>query len=685
MSPSRRTSESTLAGTIASVLIALLLSSPLGITTPESCRADTLAGPFGPIAIDVPYEARGNALSGLSVVIDPDGGEVPAQAATVDPSQRVAWRTNFAIAALLRHHITDSGGACALTRQDDRAASTTPACQLAARAAVVQHTHPHFVLTLASVAATSTTSHEILFAPRDTTASQLAAARLADELAEALSRQGMKLTVPRPAPLLLAQQTQAPVIELRLALAHRPPSPDWRPSREITLPVAQAIHETLLRAWTNPHTADLLRDAQARAFPEAPPEPATLANALPDQVTTEVAKLATTLWPFETPPRTPKEARFVLENYRRRLCEATFFYLDFQVELTSATWKLRVRSNFEELASACAGILRALGCRPLATECEILPARDRLNDHLHGVTLASAALTWGTPNEGDDVQTQLLPGEPVWLLDRTASHYLVQASDGYVGWVRADSIAPIAPTEFERLLNAPSATLAAPWSDGRLDLSPGCRFPLHPDHAELLARPSPLPPTLRLLLPRPLAQSLGHDTVEIPSRWLRLPPRGVAKNLAETAAGLYATPYVFGGRSANGLDCSGLVGVTYEALGLRLPRDARQQAWVGRLVATRWDRSALRPGDILFFIDKTGRVIHTALALDTDRFIHSCPPCVRVNSLSGGALGFDPTWARAFALARRPWAEHPALAREPKGPARNSAPARSAHHRGPPR
>lgn len=64
---------------------------------------------------------------------------------------------------------------------------------------------------------------------------------------------------------------------------------------------------------------------------------------------------------------------------------------------------------------------------------------------------------------------------------------------------------------------------------------------------------------------------------------------------------------VFGGRSPLGLDCSGLVGVSYSSVGLVLPRDANQQAIVGKLVATPWYLDGLRPGDALFFIDETVR------------------------------------------------------------------------------
>jgi cell wall-associated NlpC family hydrolase len=124
-----------------------------------------------------------------------------------------------------------------------------------------------------------------------------------------------------------------------------------------------------------------------------------------------------------------------------------------------------------------------------------------------------------------------------------------------------------------------------------------------------------------------------------------------AIGIAETLLG---RPYVFGGRSALGTDCSGLVSDAYAALGHMLPRDARQQVLVGKLVATRWHRTALRPGDTLFFIDSTGRVIHTGLALGGSRFIHQCPPEVQVSSFDPADPLYSETCDRAFIFGRRP-------------------------------
>jgi cell wall-associated NlpC family hydrolase len=129
---------------------------------------------------------------------------------------------------------------------------------------------------------------------------------------------------------------------------------------------------------------------------------------------------------------------------------------------------------------------------------------------------------------------------------------------------------------------------------------------------------------------------------------------GTGREIAEEALAMLDTPYLFGGRSSRGLDCSGLTGTCYGAAGLALPRDARQQALVGQMVATPWNKNGMRPGDLLFFINTQGRVIHTGIALGNGRFVHASPPMVQVNSLDSSDPLYSETWDRAFAFAKRP-------------------------------
>lgn len=93
-----------------------------------------------------------------------------------------------------------------------------------------------------------------------------------------------------------------------------------------------------------------------------------------------------------------------------------------------------------------------------------------------------------------------------------------------------------------------------------------------------------------------------------------------------TAAEYLGVPYVWGGLSSKGMDCSGLVRMACMAQGKLMPRDAWQQAQCGREIPA----DSLRPGDLLFFGRK--RVTHVAIYEGDSLFIHASE-LVRRNSL----------------------------------------------------
>lgn len=123
----------------------------------------------------------------------------------------------------------------------------------------------------------------------------------------------------------------------------------------------------------------------------------------------------------------------------------------------------------------------------------------------------------------------------------------------------------------------------------------------------------------------------------------RPPASGPA--VAALARSLVGAPYLNGGTTPDGFDCSGFVHYVFAELGLAVPRSVREQSSMGEHV----DRGHLRPGDLVFFAIDGRTPSHVGIAVGADSFVHapSSRGRVREESLN---LAY---WRSKFVQARR--------------------------------
>ena len=149
-----------------------------------------------------------------------------------------------------------------------------------------------------------------------------------------------------------------------------------------------------------------------------------------------------------------------------------------------------------------------------------------------------------------------------------------------------------------------------------------------------------------------LLSACGHEPVRRvtpstqntakPAPAVRKPRQSVGEQAAIVASRQIGVPYVYGGSTENGFDCSGLVQYAYANVGKRIPRTTSQQWQSLRAVAAK----DLRVGDLLFF-RIGGKISHVGLYLGNRRFVHAPSTGRRVSVESLNSSFYSKTFVRA--------------------------------------
>jgi cell wall-associated NlpC family hydrolase len=270
--------------------------------------------------------------------------------------------------------------------------------------------------------------------------------------------------------------------------------------------------------------------------------------------------------------------------------------------------------------------------RRLAGDAGLVEQVELIPDHgtaPAAIVTAALAPLMGEPRVSAPRVSEVLHGEVLDVLQRRDEWLRVRAPDGYIAWLGAGYVAT-GPQDWADDWNerATARSLSADvvTSDARRRLPTGARVALRRGVVELADGQHG-------------AVAGGHVRRE---QELRVEARHLA--LPELAQKWYAgAPYLWGGRTEWGIDCSGLVQAVYRARGVELPRDSDQQFGEGKEVAIASDGAGYEAGDLLFFAER-GRVSHVALWAGAGRIVHS--------ALSKGGIGGDHLYGDEPRMAR---------------------------------
>ena len=265
-----------------------------------------------------------------------------------------------------------------------------------------------------------------------------------------------------------------------------------------------------------------------------------------------------------------------------------------------------------------------------AADVRLLPDAS-VRDRPAAVVTAAVAPLVREPRITADRVSEALHGESLILLERRDGVWLrVRGADGYHAWTHAGYLASGTvdwAEDWGARATARSLGAELRLQDQRFRLVVGAHVVLRHDGDVEIAdgRIGSLSAGFVRLEGELRAEARVIAAPEWASRWFS------------------GAPYLWGGRTEWGVDCSGLVQATYAARGVALPRDSDQQSLAGRAVPIDPGGVGYEAGDVLCFADGQ-RVSHVALWAGAGRIVHS--------ALSRGGVGSDDLFADTPAAKR---------------------------------
>lgn len=269
----------------------------------------------------------------------------------------------------------------------------------------------------------------------------------------------------------------------------------------------------------------------------------------------------------------------------------------------------------------------------------LLPNTD-LGENTYGLVCLSVANLRTTPHHWSELATQALMGTPLNILDKSGGWLLVQTPDNYITWTEENGISLMNKKEINRWLIARKLVYYRQFGNTYEKSSTKSQFVSDAVLCDVFEYVGESEHFYKVIYPdKRIAYVLKSECMDF-GLWSNM-KNPSADEIIHTAKQFMGIPYLWGGTSSKGVDCSGFTKLTFLVHGIILQRDASQQANYGKPIQQENILSHLRPANLLFFGEKKSdqskeRVTHVALYIGDGQFIHSSGR-VRINSFESSS------------------------------------------------
>ncbi|WP_324720170.1 C40 family peptidase [Salinimicrobium sp. HB62] len=274
---------------------------------------------------------------------------------------------------------------------------------------------------------------------------------------------------------------------------------------------------------------------------------------------------------------------------------------------------------------------------------QVYPAQD-LEGKTNALVRISVANIRSNPKHSAELATQATLGTPLKVLKKEGEWYLVQTPDKYLSWVDHGGVSLYSDQELEEWKASEKVIFMQPFGQVYETASEDSGVVSDAVAGNIFELRGVKNGFFEVEYPDDRTGFIKTSEAKKYYDWLANLDAS-EENLVETSKKLMGLPYLWGGTSAKGVDCSGYTKTVFFMNGMIIPRDASQQVHAGKLVDEDKNFGKLQKGDLLFFgtpaTDTTKeKVVHVGMWIGDDQFIHSSGR-VHVSSMDSTAANFD--------------------------------------------